>query len=107
MQLIGMLDSPFVRRTAVSMQLLGIEYEHRSLSVLSTYDEFRKVNPLVNVPTRVCGDEMSQADVSLAVAWRFVDYAAASEARPDDHSGLVAFSRRAEALPEFLACPLD
>ena len=29
MELIGMLDSPYVRRVAVSLQLLGLEFSHR------------------------------------------------------------------------------
>jgi len=33
MILIGMYDSPFVRRVAVSLQLLEIKYEHKSWSV--------------------------------------------------------------------------
>ena len=28
MKLIGMLDSPYVRRTAISLQLLGLPFEH-------------------------------------------------------------------------------
>lgn len=28
MKLIGMLDSPFVRRVAISMRLLGLPFEH-------------------------------------------------------------------------------
>jgi len=204
MQLIGMLDSPFVRRVAVTMRLIGVEFEHRPLSVLGGYDEFRKVNPLVKVPTLVCedgemlidssliidhieslsgrslmpvdvaerrralqligaslvamekvaqgiyekklrpadfqyapwlervfeqlgsaldwledslsglaedewlfGSELTQADVTVAIAWRFVEYAANSEAKPEAHPALVAFSARMEALPEFLACPID
>jgi glutathione S-transferase len=31
MQLIGMLDSPFVRRVAISLQMLGLPFEHRSI----------------------------------------------------------------------------
>ncbi len=204
MQLIGMMDSPFVRRVAVTIQMLGIEYEHRSLSVLRTYDEFRKVNLLVKVPTLVCddgdmlidstliiqhieslagrslmpegvanerralqqigvalaamekvahriyetrmrpdnfvyepwlnriveqldsglgwledsvteledgqwlfGDTITQADISTAIAWRFAIYAAPVVAQADSRPALQAFSRRAEALPEFLACPLE
>ena len=56
MQLVGMLDSPFVRRVAITMQCLGIEYDHRPLSIFKTYDEFRSVNPLVKVPTLICDD---------------------------------------------------
>ena len=33
MQLIGYMDSPYVRRVAVTAQLLDIPYEHRELSV--------------------------------------------------------------------------
>ncbi|MFO6372815.1 glutathione S-transferase N-terminal domain-containing protein, partial [Pseudomonas aeruginosa] len=29
MQLIGMLDSPFVRRVAIALRLLDLPYEHR------------------------------------------------------------------------------
>ena len=35
MRLIGMLDSPYVRRCAISFQLLGLPFEHLSLSVTS------------------------------------------------------------------------
>jgi glutathione S-transferase len=53
MKLIGMLDSPYVRRVAVSLQLLGIRFEHQALSVFSTYDQFRQINPVVKAPTLV------------------------------------------------------
>jgi glutathione S-transferase len=56
MLLIGMLDSPFVRRVAVSMQLLGVGYEHRGWSVGRDYDRIREYNPLVKVPTLVLDD---------------------------------------------------
>jgi glutathione S-transferase len=204
MQLIGMLDSPFVRRVAITMQRLGIEYSHWPLSIFRTYDEFRTVNPLVKVPTLVLddgeqlvessliinyieslagkslmpaeldaqrkalqhigvaliaaekvaqriyelkvrpkeyqyepwlerineqlvsaldqlevsvaavqdnnwllGDTMTQADITVAVVWRFVVYAAPQIAAGRARPALEAFSKRAEALPEFLACPID
>ena len=203
MQLIGMLDSPFVRRVAVTAQFLGIPYEHNALSIFKSYDEFRKVNPLVKVPTLICddgemlvestliidylesfhangkslmpkneadrvralraigaslvamekvvaviyertqrpkelqhapwlkrvdqqlrsaldvleaivgdgsewiaGDEITQADISTAVVWRFTRYSVPRRISADEYPGLAAFSARAEALPEFLACPL-
>ena len=204
MQLIGMLDSPFVRRVAVTAQFLGIPYEHNPLSIFKSYDDFRKINPLVKVPTLVCDDgemlvestliidyfesfhaggkslmpkteadsvralraigaalvamekvvaiiyertqrprelqhapwlkrvdqqlrsaldvleahvgdgsewiiggKITQADITTAVAWRFTQYSVPRRISPDDYPGLAAFSARAEALPEFLACPLD
>jgi glutathione S-transferase len=56
MKLIGMLDSPYVRRVAISLQLLGLKFEHQSLSVFRGFDEFRLTNPVVKAPTLVCGD---------------------------------------------------
>ncbi|MGB7815946.1 MAG: glutathione S-transferase [Methylotenera sp.] len=53
MKLIGMLDSPYVRRTAISLRHLGIPFEHQALSVFSTFDEFQKINPVVKAPTLV------------------------------------------------------
>lgn len=202
MELIGMLDSPFVRRVAISARMLGIDYAHNPLSIFRTYDEFRRINPLVKVPTLICddgetlvdstliieylesvagrslmpsepvarrdalrivgtalvamekvaqliyetkqrpeekqhapwigrlheqlvsavelleaaigdggtwlfGDSPSQADVTLAVAWAFVQHVVPDVVDEDDFPGLAAFSIRAEALPEFLACPIE
>ena len=56
MQLIGMLDSPYVRRTAVALQLMGVPFEHQSISVFRTFDQFSKINPVVKAPTLVCDD---------------------------------------------------
>ena len=54
MKLIGMLDSPYVRRVAISLQLLGLRFEHQSLSVFSTFAAFRQINPVVKAPTFLC-----------------------------------------------------
>lgn len=67
MELIGMLDSPFVRRVAVTAQFLGIPYAHNPLSIFKGYDEFRKVNPLVKVPTLVCDDGQMLVDSTLII----------------------------------------
>jgi glutathione S-transferase len=69
MQLIGMLDSPYVRRVAVSLQLLGLRFEHRSLSVFRTFDEFRRVNPVVKAPTLVCEDGTVLMDSTLILQY--------------------------------------
>ena len=65
MQLIGMLDSPFVRRVAISLQLLGLPFEHRSISVFRGFDTFQTINPVVKVPTLVCDDGTVMMDSSL------------------------------------------
>jgi len=56
MLLIGMYDSPFVRRVAISMQLCGIAYEHGNWSVGADFERIRQYNPLVRVPTLVLDD---------------------------------------------------
>ena len=53
MKLIGLFDSPYVRRVAVSMRLLGFDFEHVALSVFRNQDEMRQINPLVKVPMLV------------------------------------------------------
>lgn len=53
MKLIGLFDSPYVRRVAVSMRLQGFAFEHVALSVFRHIDEMRKINPLVKVPMLV------------------------------------------------------
>lgn len=203
MELIGYLDSPYVRRVAITAQFLGIGYEHRELSVFRDVDELRKINPQVKVPTVVCDDgqilmdstliidylvsrsgsetlmpseeaqyvsalnvigtalvamekavqlvyelkhrpeelrydgwidrvtqqmngalEMletavrsgrnwlfgnvpTQADINAAIAWRFTQLHFPDRAIAKCYPGLAAFSARAEALPEFKACPIQ
>ena len=65
MQLIGMLDSPYVRRVAISLQLLGLPFEHRSISVFRAFDQFRAINPVVKAPTLVCDDDTVLMDSTL------------------------------------------
>lgn len=203
MELIGYMDSPYVRRVAITAQFLGIPYDHRELSVFRDYDELRKINPQVKVPTVVCddgqilmdstliidylvsrsgsealmpsdeahyisalniigtalvvmekavqlvyelkhrpeelrfqgwiervtqqmnaalemlesavgvgaewlfGDEPMQADINVAIAWRFTQLHFPDLAVAKNYPGLVEFSSRAEALAEFKACPID
>ena len=56
MILIGMFDSPFVRRVAVSMQLVGKTFEHRNWSVGKDFERIREHNPVGRVPTLVLDD---------------------------------------------------
>ncbi|HEY9736725.1 MAG TPA: glutathione S-transferase N-terminal domain-containing protein [Trichocoleus sp.] len=65
MKLIGMLDSPFVRRVAISLKLLEIPFEHQALSVFRNVDEFSAINPLVKAPTLICDDGEMLIDSSL------------------------------------------
>lgn len=204
MRLIGMLDSPYVRRVAVSMRFMGISFTHESLSVFRDFDAFAAINPVVKAPTLVADDGTTlmdsslildylerlvqpehrlmpldmagylhaqrmiglalaacektvqivyehslrpeekrhqpwidrvrlqllaayrvleaeidtkqqwlfgpfpcQADISIAVAWRFTQGVVAELVAAGDYPALSDFSKRAEALPEFLSAPFD
>ncbi|MES2016984.1 MAG: glutathione S-transferase [Pseudomonadota bacterium] len=65
MRLIGMLDSPYVRRVAISLDILGVPFTHESVSVFSTFDQFKEINPVVKAPTLVCDDGDIIMDSSL------------------------------------------
>ncbi len=67
MVLIGMLDSPFVRRVAITMQVLDIDYQHRPLSIFESFEEFRTVHPLVKAPTLICDDGEMLVDSTLII----------------------------------------
>lgn len=79
MQLIGMLDSPFVRRVAVSMAVLGMTFEHRPLSVFRQFDAFAKLNPVVKAPTLIEDDGTVLLDSTLILD--HLDHKVAPEAR--------------------------
>ena len=202
MQLIGFMDSPFVRRVAVTAQVFGIPYEHRELSIFRDFEEFSEINPLVKVPTVICDDgqvlvdsqliidylqslsgdsrlmpsdesnyiralyvigtamvanektvqliyelenrpealqhqewidrvqrqlsgaidlleaqyadvtewlfgtEISQADITVAITWKFTQFRYPQRVTAANHPALTGLSARAEALPEFQACPI-
>jgi len=91
MQLIGMLDSPYVRRVAISLQLLHVPFEHQPLSVFRTFDAFHAINPVVRAPTLVCDDGTVLMDSSL-----ILDYA---EALAAPHASLMP-----RTLPERQRC---
>ncbi|WP_322051451.1 glutathione S-transferase family protein [Paraburkholderia bannensis] len=204
MQLIGMMDSPYVRRVAIALHVLGMPFEHRSVSVFSQYDEFAQINPVVKAPTLVdddgtvlidstlildyldhkvpagqrllpeerqertfalrvngfalaamektiqqvyerklrpeerqhepwfarvntqmhaawdvldkliagrggwlCAGRITQADITAAVAWRFTQFILPGAVDPARYPAIAALSQRAEALPEFIATPLE
>ncbi len=79
MQLIGMMDSPFVRRVAISMAVLGMPFEHRPVSVFRHFDQFREINPVVKAPTFIDDDGTRLIDSSLIVD--YLDHRAAPAAR--------------------------
>jgi glutathione S-transferase len=67
--LIGQLDSPYVRRVAVSAALLGIEFEQCPWSVGVDQARLREVNPLGRVPAWI----EASGDPALIESQQIVD----------------------------------
>jgi glutathione S-transferase len=67
MRLIGMLDSPYVRRVAVSARLLDLPFTHEPVSVFRHYDAFAAINPVVKAPTLVTDDGVVLMDSGLII----------------------------------------
>ena len=64
-----MMDSPFVRRVAISARLLNLEYEHKPLSIFRNYEQIRKINPLVKVPSLICDNGELLIDSTLIIGY--------------------------------------
>jgi glutathione S-transferase len=79
MLLIGMLDSPYVRRVAISLAVLGLPFEHRSVSVFRQFDEFAQINPIVKAPTLIEDDGTLLIDSTLILD--HIDHKVAPECR--------------------------
>ena len=51
MILVGQYDSPYTRRVAVSLRLLGFDFEYDTRSVFGDFDSMRATNPLGRIPS--------------------------------------------------------
>ena len=56
MILVGQYDSPFVRRVAVSLHLLGIAFTRNAISVFGDAEAMAKITPIVRIPSLVLDD---------------------------------------------------
>ncbi len=65
MRLIGMMDSPYVRRVAVSARLMGLALDHDQISVFRQFETFAAINPVVKAPTLVTDDGTVLMDSTL------------------------------------------
>jgi glutathione S-transferase len=77
MLLIGMFDSPFVRRVAVTMKLLKIEFQHANWSVGKDFERIREFNPLARVPALVINNK--ETLIESGAILDYVDELAGSE----------------------------
>ncbi|GAB3456275.1 glutathione S-transferase family protein [Insolitispirillum peregrinum] len=75
MKLIGLLDSPYVRRVAISLTRMGLPFTHEPLSVFRDYTAFAAYNPVVKAPTLItdAGVTLMDSGLILEYAERLVD----------------------------------
>jgi glutathione S-transferase len=67
--LVGQYDSPYVRRVAVSLRVLGFAYQHDTRSVFGDFDSMLTVNPLGRVPSLVLDDGEVLIDSGAILDW--------------------------------------
>jgi glutathione S-transferase len=67
--LVGQYDSPYVRRVAISLRVLGFSYEHDTRSVFADFDAMRAVNPLGRIPSLVLDDGDVLIDSAAILDW--------------------------------------
>src|SRR5215468_4123135 len=69
MILVGQYDSPYVRRVAVSLRLLGFAYRHDTRSVFRGFDSMRQTNPVGRIPSLVLDDGEVLIDSAAILDW--------------------------------------
>lgn len=84
MKLIGMLDSPYVRRVAISARHLGIDLEHESVSVFRHFEHFQQINPVVKAPTLVLDNGEVLIDSTLIIDYLEALAGPGKSLMPDD-----------------------
>jgi glutathione S-transferase len=69
MILVGQYDSPYSRRVAVSLMVLGIPYEHDTRSVFGDFESMRRTNPLGRIPSLILDDGTVLVDSAAILDW--------------------------------------
>jgi glutathione S-transferase len=69
MQLIGMLDSPYVRRVAIVLIVAKTPFIHRPISLFRHINQFSKFNPLLKAPTLLTDDGVTLMDSSVILEY--------------------------------------
>jgi len=67
-KLVGMLDSPFVRRVAIALDLYGLSYENLPLRTWGDAAEFARYSPLKRAPTLVLPEGATLVDSHMILA---------------------------------------
>ena len=69
MILVGQYDSPYVRRVAVSLRVLGFDYQHDTRSVFGDFDAIQRINPAGRIPALVLDDGEVLVDSAAVLDW--------------------------------------
>jgi glutathione S-transferase len=69
MILVGQYDSPYTRRVAISLAVLGIPYEHDTRSVFGDFDALRQTNPLGRIPSLILDSGEVLIDSAAILDW--------------------------------------
>ena len=69
MILVGQYDSPYVRRVAISLRVLGFDYEHDTRSVFGDFDSMRQTNPLGRIPSLILDSGQTLIDSAAILDW--------------------------------------
>jgi glutathione S-transferase len=104
MLLIGMFDSPYVRRLAISMKRLELPFEHANWSVGADFERIRQHSPLGRqrgARSWLVDDRLTQADISVACLCTLMDDSLGALSGDHPYPALKALVDRCEALPEF------
>jgi len=82
MQLIGMLDSPYVRRVAVAMLTAHVPMEHKPISLFRHIDAFRRLSPLLKAPTLIVEDGSAMVESGVILDYLGHRFPAIAAMRP-------------------------
>jgi glutathione S-transferase len=93
MRLIGMLDSPYVRRVAISLKLMEVSFTHEPTSVFGHYETFAAINPVVKAPTLVTDGGTVLMESSLILEYVESLVPAERRLRPDGDSDYARAQR--------------
>ena len=66
---VGQYDSPYTRRVAVTLGVLGFAFEQDQRSVFGDFESMRTVNPLGRVPSLVLADGTVLIDSAAILDW--------------------------------------
>lgn len=97
MRLIGMLNSPYVRRVAVALIVAKVPFEHRPISLFRHIDAFAKINPLLKAPTLVTDNGVVLMDSGVILDYLTAAYPRVAALTPPDVTGRLR-ALRATAL---------